>query len=131
MKKTIIEIAAGAAVACVMFSFCSLIIGQVCVLCIVKKFAYATLIGMPVGALLGINLVDRYLYDSWEFTFVGTLTGLAFTMILLLVGVYIVAIVPASFFTFPVLISLLCLLGHRIGLNIQPRKQVTAQRGNS
>jgi hypothetical protein len=131
MKKTLIEIFGGAAAASVVFLCCVLIIGQLCVLCMVKKFAYATLIGMPIGSIIGINLVDRFLYASKEFTVVGTLMGLAFTMILLLMGIYLVAAAPATFFAFPVFISACCVLGQSIGSKINLRKQAAVQRAGN
>jgi hypothetical protein len=131
MHKTTVEIIAGAMGACAGFVCLALIIGRLCVLCFVKKAAYATLIGMPVGSFAGIIFVDRFLYASRDFSVVGILIGLAFTMVLLLGGVYIVALAPAAFFAFPVFISLCCLFGHKIGFIIQIRKQTAAQRGNN
>jgi hypothetical protein len=129
MKKNIIEIIAGATTACVLFLICTQIIGPFYQLCLVKKFAYATLIGMPLGSFIGINLVDSLLYSSKEFTFVGTLAGLALTMIVLLSAIYVVAVVPAAFFVMPILISASFLAGHRLGPRIlQLKRQVVIHR---
>jgi hypothetical protein len=130
MRKTTAEIIGGTAVASAGFLCCLVIIGQVCVLCFVKKAAYAALIGMPMGSFAGIYLVDKLFYASKEFNIIGLLIGLALTMILLLIGIYLVAIAPMTFFAFPVLISLCCLLGHRAGLNIQQKRWAAAQRGS-
>jgi hypothetical protein len=122
MPRTIGEIIGGTIGAIAAFSCCVLIIGQLCVLCMVKKFAYATLIGMPVGCFAGIILVDRILYISKEFTVVGMLFGLIFTMLFLLAGIYLVALAPVTFFVFPLLISLCCVWGLKIGITIYRRR---------
>lgn len=124
MKKVLIEIIAGAAAACILFMCCVLIIGDSGNLCLVKKFAYSTLMTMPLGAVLGINFADRFLYSSVKFTFVGTLAGLAFTMIVLLLALFIIAIVPAVFFALPILVSTAFLAGHKLGPKmIEMRRQ--------
>jgi hypothetical protein len=129
MNKTTFEIIAGAMGACVGFVCVALVIDQLYVLCFVKKAAYATLIGMPLGSFAGILLVDRFLYGVNNFSVVGMLMGLAFTMIFLLAGIRLVALAPVIFFAFPVLISLCCVLGHKIGFTIQIRKRAATQHG--
>jgi hypothetical protein len=131
MNRTMVQIMAGTGGAIAVFLCCFLILGQVCAMCLVKKAAYATLIGMPLGSFAGIYLVDRFLYKSKVFTVVGTLMGLALTIILLLGGIYLVAAVPAAFFSLPVLISLSCLLGLKTGFNLQLKRRDALQRGSN
>jgi len=125
MPRTIAQIIGGTIGAIAAFLCCALIIGQVCALCMVKKFAYATLIGMPAGSIIGICLIDRFVCTSKEFTVVGMLIGLAFTMIFLLAGIYLVALVPVTFFVVPLLISLCCVFGQKIGIKLISRRKQT------